>query len=532
MNTQDNPARSKKTWVYILSAFVFLKISLHVILNAQWSFHRDELLYLALGRHLAWGYASVPPAIGFWAWFGDSVLGGSVGAIRLIATLFGSITVLMTGLIAKEIWPTTKAPFTGNWSMTLIGMAGITAGAFLRPSMLFMPVVFDVFYWTLLCWIFIKYINTNDTSWLLYFGFTAGLGLLNKYTVLIFLFSMLSGLLLTSYRKIFSRRQLYYAIGSTLLILSPNIYWQYTHSFPVFEHMSKLSATQFSHVSLSGFAIDQLLFFLPALPIWIAGLYVLLICKETAPWRIFGWMYLMVILILLAFSAKSYYSIGAYPVLIAAGAVYLENKTQDKWRMIRYILPGWMILFGLINLPASLPLLPPAKEARFVKVLTRIPGMEGILRWEDGRQYDLPQDFADMLGWKEIALHTGKTWQNITDKKTAGIYAENYGQAGAIEHFGKPYDLPQVLSFSDSYRYWLPDTLPADFQTLIYVNDELGSDMPGYFQKIEKVFELDMPLSRQHGTQIYLCQYPTPAFFDRMNNAFKLFKTTQPSGND
>lgn len=81
-----------------------------MILNAQWSFHRDELLYLALGRHLAWGYASVPPAIGFWAWFGDSVLGGSVGAIRLIATLFGSITVLMTGLIAKEIWPTTKAP--------------------------------------------------------------------------------------------------------------------------------------------------------------------------------------------------------------------------------------------------------------------------------------------------------------------------------------------------------------------------------------------------------------------------------------
>ncbi|MBK7438261.1 MAG: hypothetical protein IPI77_16000 [Saprospiraceae bacterium] len=121
--------------------------------------------------------------------------------------------------------------------------------------------------------------------------------------------------------------------------------------------------------------------------------------------------------------------------------------------------------------------------------------MEGILRWEDGRQYYLPQDFADMLGWKEIALHTGKTWQNITDKKTADIYAENYGQAGAIEHFGKPYDLPQVLSFSDSYRYWLPDTLPADFQTLIYVNDELGSDMPGYFQKLRKYLNL-------------ICHYP------------------------
>lgn len=85
----------------------------------------------------------------------------------------------------------------------------------------------------------------------------------------------------------------------------------------------------------------------------------------------------------------------------------------------------------------------------------------------------------------------------------------------------------QLLRFAtrlrrcDNYQHWLLDSLPTDFQTLIYVNDELGDDMSGFFQEIEKVWELDMPLSRQHGDQIYLCKNPTPVFFERINTAIK-----------
>lgn len=136
------------SWLQILAFFLIVKLLLHFYLNGQWSFHRDELLYLALGRNLDWGYASVPPGIGFWAWFGDAILGGSEQAIRLIATLFGSATVLLTGLMAKEMLPKNEGTGveTGRFSMLIIGLAGLTSGAFLRPSMLFMPVVFDMFY--------------------------------------------------------------------------------------------------------------------------------------------------------------------------------------------------------------------------------------------------------------------------------------------------------------------------------------------------------------------------------------------------
>ena len=485
---------------HILAILLVAKLLLHLSLNGQWSFHRDELLYLALGRNLDWGYASVPAGIGFWSWFGDTVLGGSVAAMRLISTLFGTATILLTGLMAKEFLPkhNQTSHQTGRFAMLIVGLSGLVSGAFLRPSMLFMPVVFDIFYWTLLCWLFLKYINTEKNAWLIAFGAVTGLGLLNKYTVLMYLFAMLPSILFSKNRRLFLDKNFYRAAGLALLIFSPNIVWQAKHHFPVFRHIGELATTQFAHVSLSGFFSDQILFFLPALPVWLCGLYFLLF-----------------------FNAKSYYSLGAYPVLIAAGAAFLERITSQRRTWIRYVFPVFMLIIGVGIMPTILPLFPPQQEAQFINKMTQVIDIKGVLRWEDGKYYALPQDFADMIGWEELANKTAEVWQSIPNKSTAAIYAENYGQAGAIEYFGKKQGIPKVLSFSDNYRYWLPDSLPINFQTLIYVNDELGDDMHGFFQKIEKVWELDMPLSRQHGTQIYLCQYPTPAFFERMGTAIK-----------
>ncbi len=238
-------------------------------------------------------------------------------------------------------------------------------------------------------------------------------------------------------------------------------------------------------------------------------------------------MYLTVLAVLLFFSAKSYYSLGAYPVLVAAGAAYLDQATAQGRRWIRVALPAFMLAVGLPTMPASLPVLPPEQMARYMQNLSKAPGLDGVLRWENGRYYALPQDYADMLGWVEIAEMAGKAWQNIPDQSTAAIYAESYGMAGAIEHFGKKYRVPEVLSFSDNYRYWLPDSLPANFKTLIYVNDELGDDMPGFFEKLEFVGRLDMPLSRQHSVVVYRCENPTPAFFERIGTAIRKAKNEE-----
>ncbi|MDX1913337.1 MAG: glycosyltransferase family 39 protein [Saprospiraceae bacterium] len=514
----------QNNWLRVLLGFAAVKLILHLYLNGQWSFHRDELLYMALGRHLDWGFASVPPGIGFWAWLGDALPGDSAGAVRLISTLFGTGTVVLTGLMAKEMLPREAS---GKFAMILVGLAGLLSGAYLRPCMLFMPVVFDIYYWTLICYLLLRYLNTGRSSWLLGLGVAAGLGLLNKYTVFMCLFALLPGLAFTPARRVFRDQKLYVAAGIAILIFLPNLLWQAEHRFPVVRHMSELASTQFAHVSWGSFFTDQLRFFLPALPVWLAGLYFLLFHPSGAPWRVFGWMYLIVLAILLLFSGKSYYSLGAYPVLVAAGAAYLEQISRLRFYWIRWTVPVLMFIAGSMMVPVALPLFPPQQEAEFVKRLSGIPGLKGVLRWEDGNYYALPQDFADMLGWEELAHQTGALWQRLPDKNTAAIYADSYGQAGAVEYFGQAYDVPNVWSFSDNYRYWLPDSLSRNFTTLIYINGELGDDMPGFFYQIEKIWELDMPLSRQHGDQIYLCQGPKPAFFERMNTAMERAKNEE-----
>ena len=507
------------TWIHILLFLAAIKLIVHFSTNTLWSLHRDALLYLALGRHLDWGYASVPPSIAAFGWIADRLLGGSVFAIRLIPSIVSTLTVVLTAMMAYEM-SSDKNPTRGRIAAFLVGVAGLTSGAFLRPGMLFQPVVFDIFYWTLMSWILLKYINTQDKKWLIWLGVTTGLGLLNKYSVAFLILGFLPWLLFSSHRNLLTKKVFYGMTGIALLIFLPNLIWQIQHQLPVIRHMEELAATQFVNVTVQGFILDQFFFFLPAVPLWFLGIYFLLFDKSGKRWKGFAWMYFSVMILLLLLKGKSYYTIGAYPVLIAAGAAFLEKLTVHKmW--IPASLVVLMLVIALPRYPIVLPIYHPEKEAAFFEKRKDSPIMQTALRWEDGRLHTLPQDFADMLGWEEIAEMTGKAWQKLEDKNTAAIYAENYGLAGAIEHFGKKYNLPEVLSFSDNYRYWLPDSLPTDFMTLIYVNDELGDDMPGFFHDIKKVGELDMPLSRQHGTVIFVCSGPTPAFFERINTAIK-----------
>lgn len=508
----------------ILYIFLVLKLLLHVVANTGWSFHRDELLYLALGQHLSWGYASVPPGIGFWAWVGETLLGGSVGVIRMMPVVLGLAVVFLTGLMTLDLLPKDSAPRLRDFALALVGLAGLFSGAWLRTSMLFMPVIFDLFYWTCLSWLLLRYLKTEQKNYLLSIGVVTGLGLLNKYSVLIFLFALLPGMLFSKHRRLFKSGTLYLAVGLMVLIWSPNLFWQAQHDFPVFRHMRELAVTQFVHVTRAGFLGDQLMFFLPFLPVWLTGLYVLLFRPEAQPWRPMGWMYLTVMAVLLFFNAKSYYSLGAYSVLLAAGSAFIATQTTAYRSWLRYALIVFVLVFGCLSIPAALPLLKPQQEAKLMQKLIKWPGLENVLRWEDGRYYALPQDFADMLGWQELGEAVGQQWAQLPEPVRAAIYAENYGQAGAITYFARPWQVPQVWSFNESFQYWLPDSLPADFNMLIYVNDELGDDMPGFFNTIEKVWELNMPLSRQHGNQIYVCQGPTPAFFDRINQAIQQIK--------
>ncbi|MFS8081876.1 MAG: glycosyltransferase family 39 protein, partial [Ginsengibacter sp.] len=294
----------------------------------------------------------------------------------------------------------------------------------------------------------------------------AGLGMMSKYSMAFYIISILIGLLITRNRKIFLNKHLYFSAFIAFLIFLPNLLWQYYYHFPVIVHMKELHQFQLQYIEPSGFLIDQLLMNLAVVFIWLAGLY-FLIFKENGKYRIFAWAYLFVILILLYFQGKSYYSLGVYPVLFAFGAIHLERfatKHSKIWKFVFIIIP---CVLGLRILPIGFPMWEPAKLTAYYEA--RHLDKYGLYKWEDLKLHTIPQDFADMQSWKEMTEKTAKAYYSLSaeEKKHTIIFADNYGQAGAINYYGKNYELPKAYSDNASFLYWIPDSLHLENVVLI-----------------------------------------------------------------
>lgn len=350
----------------------------------------------------------------------------------------------------------------------------------------------------------LRFIQTQKNIYLYFFGISAGLGMLSKYSVAFFIISILLALLVTGNRKIFFNKHLYFASLIGFLIFLPNFLWQFGYHFPVIEHMRELHQFQLQYVSPVGFLIDQLLMNLPCVFIWIAGLY-FVVFKEEGKYRVFAWAYLSVILILLYFQGKNYYSLGVYPVLFAFGAIHLERfaaKHSNVWKIVFIGIP---FLLGILLVPLYLPVYKPERLAAYYKA--KHIEKTGFLKWEDLQNHPLPQDFGDMLGWKEMTEKTAKAYSSLSDeeKKNTFIFADNYGEAGAINYYGKKYDLPKVYSDNASFFYWLPDSLHID-NVLLITDDkqEMQHDFLKDFSKVTLADSVTNPFAREHGSLIII----------------------------
>ncbi|MCB0637546.1 MAG: glycosyltransferase family 39 protein, partial [Lewinella sp.] len=160
------------TWIIVL-VLVVAKLALQLPLLARYGFHRDEFLYLSLGDHLAWGYWSNPPLIGWISALVQATLGDSIFAMRLVPILLSAGLIALVVLMARQMG--------GSWVAQLVaGTAALVVPPHLRAGAMFQPVIFDVFAWTLLTYLLVRWCHYEDKRWILWFGLVFGLGLLNK----------------------------------------------------------------------------------------------------------------------------------------------------------------------------------------------------------------------------------------------------------------------------------------------------------------------------------------------------------------
>ena len=489
--------KAEAYWPLIL-LLAIVKFLLPLFLQSPvYELQRDEFLYYQQGQNFDWGYLENPPLLSYLASI-SSWFGGSEAWVKFWPCLFGAATVIITCLIAAELG--------GRLFAQLLAGMSIIMGAFLRVHYLFQPNFLDIFFWTLALYAIIRYINSNhggnQAAFLYLFSASLGLGFLSKYSIVFFGVALLVSLVVSRHRKIFLEKKLYLGALIAFVIILQNIVWQYQHNWPVVHHMKELRETQLRYINTFDFIKDQFLMTIPVVFIWTGGVIWLIKQKE---WRFLALTYALVIILLIAGSGKNYYSLGIYPALFAAGGVAWERWTlKIKWP--RYALIIFAILTSLLFLPLSLPIWEPGKLASFYKKA----GIDksGLLKWEDLKDHELPQDFADMLGWKELTEKSEKFYNSLPDstKSSTIIYGRHYGHAGSLKFYGKGEEFKRfVFSDNGSFLLWFPVSARFSFSHLLFI----GRRMPGtddeVFQHFEKVTIIDSvtnQYSRQHGDKI------------------------------
>lgn len=478
----------------LLFAFFLLKFLLqYFLISPEYDLQRDEYLHLDMANHLAWGYLSVPPLTS-WVSYLIQLLGNSVFWVKFFPALFGALTMVVVWKAIEELG--------GGMYALILGAACVLFSVLLRLNTLYQPNSFDVLAWTTFYFVVLKYINTKEDRYLLIGAVVFALGFLNKYNIAFLPVGMCPALLLSEHRRVLGKRSFYGALLLALLLVSPNLFWQYEHGFPVLHHLRQLSELHLVNVDRHGFIKAQLLFFAGAIFVWGAGLYALWAYPSFRPYRLFLWSFIFTLFVFLYFKAKDYYAIGLYPIYIAFGAAYLEKVLEKRGRL--YLRPALILLPLLFFIPLYLYVLP-NRSPEYIQQHAETYRALGLLRWEDGKDYALPQDFADMLGWRELAAKVDSVYSQIPSTEPTLVLCDNYGQAGAINYYSKLGI--KAVSFNADYVNWFD--LDPQYVHLIRVKsgreqrqelEETGT----FFDQAIVAGSVMNPYSREYGTAILL----------------------------
>jgi hypothetical protein len=501
--------------IVLISLF---SIIIHLLIRNNLEYHRDELLYFSLGMHPAAGYASVPPLIGLAAWLMQSLFGFSLFAVRILPALLGGALIMLSAAIAKEIGGSRYASF-------LSGIGLLVSIFFLRTYGMFQPVSIEIFLWTLAIYMIIRYINTQEDKYLILFGIVAGLCLLNKYLAAMLLIGLIAIIPFSRYREVLKKKIFWGGIAAGFLIFLPNIIWQIAKGFPAFHHLSQLYDTQLVYMDYKLFLTEQLLMAFAGSLLTVSGIIFLLTGEKMKKFRFLGFLALFIIIGLMFLKAKSYYTLGIYPLLIISGAAAFDLWLRRAW--LKIIFPLLLVLLTIPVVPIAMPVFNAAGLIKYFNVLDKRYGIELGRRFEDGSVHSLPQDYADMLGWEEMTSLANKAYQMIGDKRSALIYCENYGEAGAITLIGQKYGLPEPVSFNESFQYWVPRQFNPDIKSVVYINKEPGDDVKAIFRKITLIGKISNPDAREYGIGVYLCEDPEVSFNDFWQGRLKGFFANQ-----
>ena len=485
----------------ILAGLAAIKLFAQFAGVAHYGFFRDELYYMACGQHLAWGYIDQPPLIALVAWFERHLFGNSLLSVRLLPILAGAAVVFLTGILAREFGARRYGQFLAA-SAILWAPAYFAFDSFLSMN------AFEPLFWLLCACIVARIVKGASPKWWLAFGAVAGIGIENKHTMILFGFALVAGLILAGQARLLLSKWIWIGGAIALALFLPNLLWEASHDWPQIEVVRNAQLYKNIPISPLRFLADQILFLSPiALPVWTGGLVWLLFSAKGRPFRFFGFAYLIVVAVFIVLDGKSYYVLPAYPMLMAAGGAAIEDLVEaNAWRWLRTALPVLLVIAGLVALPFGVPVLPVDAFLRYSRVF---PYANSVKTERDAVDVQLPQLYADMFGWENIADGVSQVYHDLpaADRAGCAILAGNYGEAGAIDYYGPALGLPHAISGHNSYFDWGPRAYTG---SCVIVFGERSAEFTQYFRDVQLAATITnahtMPI--ESSINVYICRQP------------------------
>jgi 4-amino-4-deoxy-L-arabinose transferase-like glycosyltransferase len=423
-----------------------VSLGLHLLRHPAYGFHRDEMLYLAMGDHLDLLRMQFPPMIAILAQAARALPLDLLTAIRLLAALASAALPILTAIICRELGGSRRAQF-------LTALAVLVALLFLRTGGLFQPVVFEQLWCCLTTLAVVELLAGWNRRWWLVAGAGVGMSALTKFSLVFLGAGLLVAMAFSPLRHDLRTRWPWLGAALVGILALPSLTGQITWGWPFFAQARALQATQLGHFDRLGFLLGQFLMLGPGGPLWLVGLMALLTTRTLRLFRPVGVLALTVFLLLLATHGKDYYFGSLHPPLIAAAATMIGGWLEGRRRVPVFAgALAFLVLGGSALLPMGVPLLPPEPMARYAAAL----GVTRATRTNYSRTLPLPQDFADMTGWREQVATVGTVFRALSpqDQARAAILGNNYGRTAAVALFGRQFGLPYPISLHGDFYHW------------------------------------------------------------------------------